>query len=241
MNYKIKALIVFNHLISIIGLIYGNLWLLVASLIAYSLIAHMGIEVGLHRYFSHRSFKTTKFWHYVMLILGSLNCFGPPLVWVGVHRKHHAASDTDDDPHGNQSAWMIWLTLWKPFNVEVKYVKDMLRNKEHLIMYKYYFLFIGFVWLSLFFINWQLPIFLISIPSVLSFHSTGLVNTLCHSKGERLYETNDNSYNNKWVNVITLGSGLHNTHHAFPSSWDTRRKKWDIDLSAIIIKYIKVK
>jgi stearoyl-CoA desaturase (delta-9 desaturase) len=241
MNHKIKSLIVFNHCIAIVGLIYGNLWLLAASLIAFLLITKLGGEVGLHRYFSHRSFKTTRFWHYTMLILGSLNCFGPPMAWAGVHRKHHAGSDTDADPHGNQPAWKIWLTLWKPFNIEVKYIKDMLRDKEQMIMYNYYFWFIGLVWLSLFLINWQLPIFLISIPSVLAFHSAGLVNTICHITGEKLYETNDNSYNNRWVNLITLGSGLHNTHHAFPSGWDNRRNKRDIDLPAVIIKHILIK
>jgi len=179
-----------------------------------------------------------------MLILGSLNCIGPPIAYAGVHRKHHAVSDTDDDPHsphGNSPVWKIWLTLWKPFSLEVKYVKDMMRDKEQLLMYKYYFWFIGLVWTSLFLVNWQLPIFIISIPSVYAFHSGALLNTVCHLYGERLYETNDKSYNNIWVNLVTLGSGLHNTHHAFPSSWDNRRNKWDMDLPAVFIKHILIK
>jgi stearoyl-CoA desaturase (delta-9 desaturase) len=241
MNRKIKALIIFNHLAAIVALTYGNPWMLFGSFIAFVFINKLGGEIGLHRYFCHRSFSTSKFWHYTMLIAASLNCFGPPMAWVGVHRKHHVASDTSDDPHGKQSAWRIWLTVWKPFQVDMKYIKDMLKDKDQLFVYKYYFWLISTVWLSLFFINWQLPIFLISLPSVISFHLAGLVNTVCHITGDRLYETKDTSYNNKWVNMLTLGSGLHNTHHAFPTSWDNRRNLNDIDLPAIIIKNILLK
>ena len=241
MSYKIKTLILFNHFATIIALMYGNLWMLFSSVIAFILINKLGGEIGLHRYFCHRSFKTSKFWHTTMLVFSSLNCFGPPMAWVGVHRKHHFASDTNDDPHGAQSAWRVWLTVWKPFQIEVKYIKDLMREKDQMFVYKYYFLLIAAVWLSLFYVNWQLPIFLISVPSVISFHLAGLVNTVCHLSGDKLYETKDNSYNNKWVNMITLGSGLHNTHHAFPNNWDNRRNTDDIDLPAIIIKNILIK
>ena len=240
MNFKIKALILFNHVASVFALIYGNPWMLVGTVIAFLFINKLGGEIGLHRYFCHRSFKTSKFWHYTMLIAAILNCFGPPLSWVGVHRKHHAASDTDADPHGNQPAWRVWLTFWRSFHIDLTYIKDMLRDKDQMFVYKYYFWLIAVVWLSLFFINWQLPIFLISIPSVISFHLAGLINTVCHTTGERPYKTKDHSYNNKWVNIITLGSGLHNTHHAFPSGWDNRKNPGDIDVSAVIINYIKL-
>jgi len=170
-----------------------------------------------------------------------LNCFGPPIAWVGVHRKHHIEADTNNDPHGNQPKWRIWLTFWKPFQVDIKYIKDMLRDRDQMFVYKYYFWLIGFVWILLFFINWQIPIFLISLPSVISFHLAGLVNTVCHTTGDKPYDTKDNSYNNMWVNMITLGSGLHNTHHAFPASWDNRKKAGDIDLPAVIIKNILIR
>jgi stearoyl-CoA desaturase (delta-9 desaturase) len=213
--------------------------MLIWAFFAFVFINKLGGEIGLHRYFCHRSFTTSKFWHYMMLVAASLNCFGPPMAWVGVHRKHHSVADTDHDPHGNQSLWRIWTTFWKPFHIDVKYIKDMLRDKEQMFLYKHYFWMIGAVWICLFLINWQLPLFLISLPSVASFHLAGLVNTVCHQTGYRSYDTKDCSYNNKWVNFITLGSGLHNTHHAEPSSWDNRRLPGDIDLPAVIISAIK--
>jgi fatty-acid desaturase len=239
MNLKIKCLIIINHIAASLALIYGSPWMLIGAFFAFIFINKLGGEIGLHRYFCHRSFTTSKFWHYTMLIASSLNCFGPPMAWVGVHRKHHGVADTDSDPHGNQPLWRIWLTFWKPFHIDVKYIKDMLKDKEQMFFYKYYFWIIGVAWVGLFLINWQLPMFLISLPSVISFHLAGLVNTVCHQTGYRLYDTEDCSYNNKWVNYITLGSGLHNTHHAAPTNWDNRRLPGDIDLPAVIISVIK--
>ncbi len=241
MNLKIKLLILFNHLAAIYGLFYGNLWMLLFTIIGFQMIK-LGGEIGLHRYFCHKSFKTTKPKHYMLMLFAMLNCFGPPLAWVGVHRKHHAFSDTPLDPHGCQPAWRIWFTFWKPFNIEVKYVKDLMKDKDQVFVFNYYFLMIFLIWGSLFLINWQLPIFLISIPSLMSFHLAGLVNTVCHTSGDHDYDTKDHSFNNRWVNMITMGSGLHNTHHADPSGWDNRRKPGDIDFYAWMIeKWLIVK
>lgn len=241
MNLKIKILIVINHVLAIYGLFNGNLWYLTLSVIGLLLINKVGGEIGLHRYFCHKSFETTRFKHYTLLVLASLNCFGPPMAWVGVHRKHHEFADTNNDPHGSQPVWRIWLTLWRPFNIEIKYFKDFLRQPEHVFVFKHYFLLIGILFVSLALINWQLLIFLISIPSVLSFHLAGLVNTQCHLHGVKHHDTKDNSFNNYWVNMITLGSGLHNNHHANPRSWDNRELPGDVDLPATIIKRVFIK
>lgn len=235
MNIKIKLLIIFNHAAAIYALMNGSPWYLVLSLVGLLFINKIGGEIALHRYFCHRGFETTKAKHYILLVLASLNCFGPPMAWVGVHRKHHEHSDTDLDPHGNQSAFRIWFTLWKPFDIEVKYFKDLLRQPEHVFVYKHYFKLIILIWLVLFLIDWRLPIYLISIPSAISFHLAGLVNTQCHSWGVKKHSVKGNSHNNYLVNIITLGSGLHNNHHANPKKWDNREDKNDIDLMAVII------
>lgn len=236
MGNKIKLLILFNHVAAIFGLLYGNPWMLVLSAVGLLLINKIGGEIGLHRYFCHRSFKTTRAGHYALLVLSSLNCFGPPMAWVGVHRKHHQHSDTDMDPHGAQPAWRVWSTFWKPFTIEKRYIGDMLREPEQVFVYKWYFAIVLTAYALLALADWQIPVFLISIPSVLSFHLAGLVNTMCHRSGDRDFDTDDHSYNNRWVNLITLGSGLHNTHHAHPNRWDNRTREGDIDLPAVIIE-----
>lgn len=233
---KIKILILFNHAAAIYGLIYGNPYMLAVSIIGWLLINKVGGEIGLHRYFCHRSFKTSRTRHYILLVLACLNCFGPPMSWVGVHRKHHRHSDTDQDPHGAQPMWRVWTTFWKPFTVETRYIKDLLREPEQVFIYRWYFPLIISIYAALYLVDWQLPIFLISIPSIMSFHFAGLVNTICHHSGDRDFNTRDHSRNNRWVNLITMGSGLHNTHHAHPDRWDNRTKTGDIDLPAFIIE-----
>lgn len=235
MGPKIKLLILANHTAAIAGLVFGNLYMLAFSMVGLLLINKVGGEIALHRYFCHRSFKTTRTRHYMLLALSCLNCFGPPMAWVGVHRKHHHHSDGEGDPHGAQPMWRVWSTFWKPFTVEKRYIGDMLREPEQVFVYKWYFPLVLGVYGVLALVDWQLPVFLISIPSVISFHLAGLVNTMCHSSGDRDFDTDDNSYNNRWVNLLTLGSGLHNTHHAHPNRWDNRTRKGDIDLPAWII------
>ena len=242
MKWKIKLLILANHVAAVYGLIYGSSWWLLGSVIGLLLINKVGGEIGLHRYLCHRSFETVRWKHNIIMLLACLNCFGPPMAWVGVHRKHHAFADRDGDPHGNQSGWRVWLTAWKPFTIEQRYIGDMLRDKQQMFLYNWYFYIVGAAIALLYLVDWQLPIFLISIPSVLSFHLAGLVNTMCHRYGDRDHNTKDNSYNNRLVNLLTLGSGLHNTHHARPNHWDNRENPGDIDLPAMIIeKFLMIK
>jgi len=237
-EYKIKLIILFNHIALIIGIIYASpIWLLL-TFIGWIAFGKLGGEVGLHRYFSHKSFKTSIWKERMLLVLGIFNCFGSPIMWVGVHRKHHIKSDTDEDPHGNQAIWRVWLTFWKPFNIEMKYFADLLRDNWQKNIHKHYFKILIGTYIILALVDWRIPVFLISISSVISFHSAGMVNSLCHKYGYRNFDTKDTSTNNTWVNYITLGSGLHNNHHAAPTSWTTKTKPSEIDFSGWLVKIL---
>lgn len=234
-EYKIKLILLFNHVALIVGLMYASpLWLLL-TLVGWIAFGKLGGEIGLHRYFSHKSFKTTAWKERMLLILSIFNCFGSSIMWVGVHRKHHVKSDTTEDPHGAQASWRIWLTFWKPFNIEMKYFADLLRDTWQKNIHKHYFKILIGSYILLALIDWRLPVFLISISSVISFHSAGMVNSLCHKYGYRNFDTNDTSTNNTWVNYITLGSGLHNNHHAAPASWTTKTTPSEIDFSGWLV------
>jgi len=238
--YKIKLILLFNHIALAIGLLNSSpLWLLI-TLIGWIAFDKVGGEIGLHRYFSHKSFKTSKWKEKLLLILGVFNCYGSAITWVCVHRKHHAKSDTDEDPHGNQSLWRIWLTFWKPFTIELRYIADLSRDPWQKNVHKHYFKIIISVYVILGLIDWRLPVFLISGGSVLGFHTAGMVNSICHKFGYRNFNTNDSSTNNTWVNVLALGSGLHNNHHANPNNWTTKIKPFEFDFSGWIIeKFLK--
>ena len=237
---KIKSLLVANHILAVIGLVYGSwswLWL---TLIGWILFGKVGGEIGFHRYFAHKSFTTSRFKENILILFGIFNCFGSHLNWVGVHRKHHATADHDEDPHSPEKNGMLnnWLTIWKPFVIERKYVKDLLQNKLNVWVHRNYFKIVLGTMVVLGLINWQIPVYLICMSSVITFHSAGLVDTICHKFGYRNFETDDRSHNNTWVNILTLGSGLHNNHHADPSNWSNKVKPNEWDMPGWIIKNI---
>ena len=94
--------------------------------------------------------------------------------------------------------------------------------------------FISYLLIAL--IDWRIAAFFISVPSVYAFHCAGAGNVFNHRYGYRVSDTNDLSTNNTWVNLLTMGCGLHNAHHAKPDAWDNRTRKWEIDIHAWIIK-----
>ncbi len=236
LEYKLKSLILFHHIAFMFGLIFANLSWLWVSFIGFIIINRIGGEIGLHRYFAHRSFKTSKWKRYFLFYTASLCNVGSPLSWVGVHRKHHVKSDTEDDPHGNQSMFKVWSTFWDSYQIEPRYAIDLMKDPVHKIFHRYYFpiVIISYIWLGI--IAWELPIFLISASCLITYHSAGLVNTICHKYGYKSFNTKDKSTNNTIVNIITLGSGLHNNHHYDPANYSNKFSKYEFDLPAWIIK-----
>ena len=240
--HKIKSIILFNHVMSAIGLIYADLSWLLVSLVGFILIYQLGAEVGLHRYLAHRAFETSYWKSRTLICLGMFSCLGSPMAWAGIHRKHHAFSDEKGDPHGCQPWYKVWSTFWEPYTVESKYVKNLLRDNWIRFTHKNYFKILISTYLVLTLIDWRLSTFLISIPAVLAFNGAGMVNTICHRYGYRRYDTRDNSTNNIWVNnLFTMGSALHNTHHQKPTAWKHSEKWWEIDLPAFFIKWFLIK
>ena len=237
-EYKLKLILLANHIALVLGLLYADWTWLTLSFVGWILFGKVGGEIALHRYLCHNSFKTGWIRHRLLIALSVFNCFGSPVAWCGIHRKHHAKSEGPDDPHGAQSGWRIWSTFWEPFTIERRYVVDLVRDPTIKLVHKHYLKILLTSYAVLAVIDWRIAVFLISVPATLTFHSAGLVNVFCHKWGYRHYDTPDHSTNNTWINLLTLGSGLHNTHHAKPTAWDNRVKWWEIDLPALIIKYV---
>ena len=235
-EYKLKLILLANHILAVVGLVYAGwewVWLSIAGWIMFGKV---GGEIALHRYLSHKSFETSYWKSRLLIVLSMFNCFGSPIAWCGVHRKHHAVPETKEDPHGGQPAWRIWTTFWEPFTIETRFVKDLIKDKWIKFIHQHYLKLLLGAYGAIALIDWRIAVFLISIPAVVTFHSAGAVNVFCHKWGYRLFNTPDGSTNNTWVNLITLGSGLHNTHHQKPQSWNNKEKWWEIDLPAWIIK-----
>jgi len=239
---KIYTLIILNHIIAVLGLIflsYSGWWFLVA-LLGIILIGKIGGEIGYHRYFSHHSFKTKPWKEKALLFLGAMNGMGSTMSWCGTHRLHHRYADTDKDPHSPyyQNNWKLWLSIFKPFTIPTKTVSDLIRNPMHLKLHKYYFEIVAGTMILLALINPLLVLFFVSIPAVVQFHTGSfLIDIVCHKWGTRNYEVNDHSRNNKWVVLLTGGSGLHNNHHGQPWNAYYNHKPGEVDLPGLFIKY----
>ena len=239
----VRLLLIFNHILAVIGITYSSLWWYLCIPIGFILFGKIGGEIGTHRYIAHGSFKTTKIKHYLLSTLGMYNCFGSPISWAIAHRTHHINSDDKLDPHSPHIIpwWKVWLTSWQKVELQLKHYADLLKDPIYKNCHKYYFAIIFTTFALLATIDWRLPIFLICIPSCISLHGACLINVVCHMWGYRNFDTPDKSTNNWWANDLTLGSGLHNNHHNDPSNWDENVTGKERDYCGWFIKnYLKI-
>lgn len=243
---KTRILLISTHLLAVSVIWIENIeWFyFVLTALSYIIIGKIGGEIGFHRLFSHKSFKTENWKARILLILGSLNFVGSSLSWCGVHRIHHKTADTEKDPHSPyfNKLWKVWLIVWKPFIVSPKDVSDLIRDKWHLFIHKNYFLLSYITILLVGLIDYRILIFGLILPSVIQFHvGSYLIDIVCHKWGYRNYDTKDQSRNNIIVNILTGGSGLHNNHHAFPGNPYFNHKSKEVDLPGFFIKYCLIK
>jgi stearoyl-CoA desaturase (Delta-9 desaturase) len=219
----------------------------------------IGIGVGYHRLFSHRSFQATRPVKAILAIMGSFASQGPVVFWAAVHRRHHNFSDREGDPHsphlhapgfinelkGFWHAHTGWLFSPEVYDW-VLYVPDLVKDRMIMRINRLYFL-----WVALgLAIPSAIGYFLIGgwrgaldgflwgglIRIALAHHGTWSVNSICHIFGKRPYRSNDYSRNNPWMAVAVFGEGWHNNHHAFPSSAYHGLHWWQVDLHGYIIR-----
>lgn len=212
--------------------------------------ARVGSEAGFHRYFSHKSYETTKFKERVLLWLGTVAGVGSCLSWATMHRLHHKDADTEDDPHSPYFGGWI-----KPFfgipstkNYDHKITRDLLRDSHQRFTHKHYFK-INIAWILLlsaisYAVGTMLPlIILFSMASISLWLLYGITNTIEHRFGYRSYETKDESKNQPILRLLFLGAGLHNNHHWKSNSptFNLRKNWWEFDFDYLIIRTLFAK
>jgi stearoyl-CoA desaturase (delta-9 desaturase) len=226
------------------------------------LVTFIGVEVGVHRLFSHKSFETTPLVRWILAILGSMEAQGPLIYTVSIHRRHHMFSDKEQDPHSpylhHRGFWNKLRGLWHAhigwaFDHEIPntsyFAKDLLGEPLALKVNRLYLVWvlIGLVipavlggiimgtWMGAFrgFLwGGLVRIFLVQ-QAVCS------VNSFGHYFGRRPFDARDRSANNFWLSIPTFGQAWQNNHHAFPSSPQTGFKWWEIDLAGGIIRIME--
>lgn len=236
------------------------------AVIAVSLyvLTALGITVGYHRYFTHRSFRAARGLRIALGVLGSLAIQGALIDWVATHRRHHAFSDGTGDPHSPHAelegdGWRGALRgLWFAHvgwmfegdtTIADTWAPDLQRDP-------------ALVWISRRF-PWFVGASLV-LPALLGLavtgtlrgalsafvwgglvrvfllhHVTWAINSICHYYGSRPFESHDEARNNLPMALLSLGEGWHNGHHAFPASARHGLRWWELDVSYLTIRLLQ--
>ena len=213
-----------------------------------------GITAGFHRYFSHKTFKTSRAFQFVMAVCGLCAIQRGPLWWAAHHRHHHVHSDEHPDlhspkQHGMLWSHMFWFTTDTVFATNHKNVKDLAKfpeikflNRHETLIYLAFAAFVlglGFLLSAFSFFNttvMQVFVWGFFISTVFNYHAVYTINSLSHLFGRRRYNTTDTSRNNIWLALLTLGEGWHNNHHHYPSSVRQGFYWWEIDITYYVLK-----
>ncbi len=203
-----------------------------------------GITAGYHRYFAHRAFKTSRVFQFVLGFIAESSLQSGLIWWASKHRDHHKFVDTPKDVHSPREYGFWFAHLGWIFNDRAQYtdlsnVPDITRYPELVWLDKYHWLpgtLLGFaVW---WFAGWSGLFIGFALSTVLLWHATFAINSLAHVYGKQRYLTGDDSRNNWWLALLTLGEGWHNNHHYYMSSVRQGFYWWETDISFYLLKML---
>ena len=228
----------------------------VAALLLY-LLRMFAITGFYHRYFSHRTFKTSRAAQFLFAILGNSSMQRGPLWWAATHRHHHTHADHEEDKHSPTIKGFLWshigwLTSMKNFFTPYDKVRDLSRYPELVFLNRYdktvpicyglLMLGIGLVlqkeFPSFHVTMGQFFVWTFFVSTTLLLHATLFINSLAHLWGDRPYATEDDSRNSWLLSLITLGEGWHNNHHRYPHAARQGFHWWEIDITYYGLKLL---
>ena len=214
-------------------------WLL--TVMGYFVFSCIGVSIGYHRLFTHRSFESPVWFEKLCVCLGNMSAIGSSMSWVAAHRAHHHYADkSNQDPHSpHHHAWykVIWFSMFE--TVHVRYVKDLLRAPMHVWWHKNYFWVHGAVAILGMIISPAIYVSLILAPQALTWSMGSALNYVNHVWGDQPHTTTDRSTNHWFFGWFFWGEGWHNNHHADPKSYQFGQKPVQIDVGAKIIDWVK--
>lgn len=221
-------------------------WSVTAVSVAFGLyVVRMFAVTGFyHRYFSHRTFTTSRAGQFVFALIGASAVQRGPLWWAAHHRKHHRHSDTELDAHSPRHhgfwwAHMGWITSPSNFATDLEAVPDLAQYPELRFLDRFDILVPVLLAVTLFLVGGgQLLVWGFFVSTVFLFHGTSFINSLAHVMGRRRYVTGDDSRNSFILALITLGEGWHNNHHKYPGSTRQGFFWWEIDLTYYGLKVL---
>lgn len=238
------------HVACLLALWTGVSTVAVVTCLALYVVRMFAITAGFHRLLAHRAYKTGRVFQFLIAFVGTASYQKGPLWWSAHHRRHHLHTDTEADLHSpiSRTLWQShvgWFLSRDSQATDRKLISNLLKYRDLRFLDRYYSLPPLLLAAAAFLLGsvlqryapglgtsgWQMLVWGFFISTVLLYHGTFTVNSLAHIFGSRRFATADNSRNNLFVALITLGEGWHNNHHYYPSSERQGFYWWEIDVS----------
>lgn len=255
-NYPVIFWLVLLHVGALAAPFYFSWEAFAVCMALYWLAGSVGVCMGYHRLLTHGSFKVHQPTRWLLAFIGGLSGEGCALDWVANHRKHHAHSDHDGDPHSPHDGgmwahmwWLGWTISGKEYEGHVnRWAPDLAKDRV-MRWIGYMFLpsqiasglvllavgqWMGGPYMAVSMLTWGMFVRLLIV-----LHVTWFVNSWSHMWGYRTYETTDDSRNNWLVALLAFGEGWHNNHHAYPRMAAQGHKWWELDLTYSVIRLMK--
>ena len=232
-------------------------WTDLGVMAAMYLVTALGITIGYHRLLTHRAFQTFKPVEYTLAAGGSMAVQGPVIDWVADHRKHHAHTDEEGDPHsphvgqgsglaGLWHAHVGWLFESNGQADRRRYAPDLVEDPGMRRISRNFPWLVGLSLMIPFAAGGLLTASLVGGLTAMLWggfvriffvhHVTWSINSICHFHGARRFATDDESRNVWWLSLASLGEAWHHNHHAFPRSASHGLRWWELDPSGALIR-----
>ena len=245
------------HAVCLFVFVVGFSWIAFTVGVALYVVRMFAITGFYHRYFSHRTFKTSRAGQFVFGLLGASAAQRGPIWWAAHHRHHHRYSDQPEDVHSplQHGFWwshMGWFLSKKYFAADLSRVKDLLKYPELRFLDRFDIVVPTVLGVSVFLLGillqhiapglgtsgWQMLIWGFFVSTLALYHGTYTINSLSHVFGRQRYRTGDTSRNNLLLAIITLGEGWHNNHHHYPATVRQGFYWWEIDVTFYLLKVL---
>ncbi len=242
------------HVACVCVLFVGVSWFAV-GLAVFMYVARMFFVTAFyHRYFSHRSFKTARLTQFILAWLGCTAAQRGPMWWAAHHRKHHIYSDQDPDVHSPTIRGLLWSHMgWfltrENFHTDLTMVRDWKRYPEIRFLNRFDWLPVVILGTGIFLLGevvgrsfpsletngWQALVWGFVVSTIVMYHATYTINSLAHRFGRKRFDTKDDSRNNWFLAILTLGEGWHNNHHHYPASVRQGFYWWEVDITWYVL------
>ena len=257
LDYAVCIQFLFLHLACLAFIWTGVSTVAVVTCLSLYLVRMFAITAGFHRFFSHRTYRTSRIFQFLLAFTGTAAYQKGPLWWSAHHRRHHLYSDTEIDLHSpiTRTLWRSqvgWFLSRDSQATEVKLIPNLLKFRDLRLLDRFYSVPPVLLAVAAFLLGsmlqrylpglgtsgWQMLVWGFFISTVLLYHGTFSVNSLAHIFGRRRFDTGDNSRNNLFVALITLGEGWHNNHHYYPATERQGIYWWEIDVSHYTLRVL---